>query len=76
MRCEICGMYNNHHDLRCPNYKYPKFITRCDVCGEGICDGEEYIKNLDGEYVHYECVKGIRWLLDWLGYNIKRMEEP
>ena len=37
--------------------------------------GDEYIKNIDGEYVHRDCIPSIRWLLDWLQYDIKIMEE-
>lgn len=46
----------------------------CDICSEGIYDGEEYVENMDGEYRHYECFQGMRDLLEWLGYKIKTME--
>ncbi len=53
----------------------PEKSTRlCSSCGEGICDGEEYIENHNGEYRHYECFHGMRDLLEWLGYEIKIME--
>lgn len=29
----------------------------CSICGDGVYDDEEYVKNTDGEYVHYECDK-------------------
>ena len=57
----------------CPNYE-SKTDTYCDVCGEGIYDGEEYLENIYGECRHYECFQGMRDLLEWLGYEIKIKE--
>ena len=71
--CEICRQIPCHS--RCPNYEPPKASHYCSICGEGIYDGEDYIENQDGEYIHYECVQGIRQLLEWLGNEIKTMEE-
>lgn len=59
----------------CPNYEPSKASHYCDVCGEGIYGGEEYIVNNDGEYRHYDCFQGMRDLLEWLGYEIKTMED-
>lgn len=59
----------------CPNYTPRKTLHYCSSCGDGICDGEEYIKNLDGEYRYYECFHGMRDLLEWLGFDIKTMGE-
>lgn len=59
----------------CPNYEPPKASHYCDVCGEGIYGGEECIVNDDGEYRHYDCFQGMRDLLEWLGYEIKTMED-
>lgn len=72
--CKICGKTIGH-DYRCPCYTPPKASHYCSSCGEGIYDGEEYIENLDGEYRHYECFHGMKDLLEWLGFNIKTMEE-
>ncbi len=52
----------------CPNYTPRKTLHYCASCGDGICDGEEYIENLDGEYRHYECFHGMR--IYWSGYRI------
>ena len=52
-----------------------KTVHYCSSCGDGIYDGEEYIENLDGEYRHYECFHGMRELLEWLGVDIRTMEE-
>ena len=71
--CEICRQIPCHP--RCPNYVPPKASHYCSICGDGIYDGEDYIENQDGEYIHYECVQGIKQLLEWLGYEIKTMED-
>lgn len=60
---------------RCPNYIPPKPSCYCSACGEGIYEGEEYIENTDGDYRHYDCFYGMRDLLEWLGYEVKTMEE-
>lgn len=74
MPCEYCMRYGEHHPS-CPNYDSPKTKYHCDICGEGIYDGEEYIVNDDGEYRHYDCFQSVRDLLEWLGYEIKTMED-
>ena len=58
----------------CPNYEPPKPSLYCNVCGEGIYKGDEYITNDDGENVHYDCVSG-RDLVEFFGYEIKTMED-
>ena len=74
MPCQYCMRIGDHHPS-CPNYEPPKPNHYCDVCGEGIYGGEEYIVNDDGEYRHYDCFQGMRDLLVWLGYEIKTMED-
>lgn len=59
----------------CPNYSPIKTKYYCDVCGEGIYEGEEYIINDNGEHRHYDCFQGMKNLLEWLGYEIKTMED-
>lgn len=68
MRCEICQHEN--HIVGCPYYE-GKHLLRCDVCGEFIYEGEEYLENNGSDLVHLECIQGIKWLIDWLGYEIK-----
>ncbi len=63
------------HDTRCPNYIPPKASHYCSICDDGIYGGEEYIENDYGEYRHYDCFYGIRELLEWLGYEVKTMED-
>lgn len=74
VQCDICGRTIGH-DYRCPNYIPQKATHYCSYCGEGIYDGEEYIENQDDEYRHYDCFHGIRDLLEWLGYEVKTMED-
>jgi hypothetical protein len=67
--CEYCQ--KNPHDSRCP--LSPKNTRHyCSFCGEGIYEGEEYIENDDGEYIHYDCPT-TRVLLEFLGYKIQEM---
>lgn len=72
--CSICGQLEHCHP-RCPNYTSLKAVHYCSVCGEGIYPGEEYIKNDDGDCRHYDCFYGMRDLLEWLGYEIRTMED-
>lgn len=74
MICDICNMVGDHNH-RCPNYVPPKANRYCSACGDGIYDGEEYIVNDDNECRHYDCFYGVGGLLEWLGYEIKTMEE-
>ncbi len=73
--CQICRM--NPCNQHCPNYIPPKTSYYCSICGNGIYDEEEYIKNLDGEYVHYDCLTDLsyRAMIEWLGGEIRNMEE-
>ena len=71
--CKYC--HKLEHPQGCPNYIPPKSTHYCSICDEGIYNGEEYIENDDGEYAHWECVDYGRDLAEWLGYEIKEMEE-
>ena len=44
--CEICRKTPCHP--RCPNAPEPKPVERCCLCGEGICEGDEYLNTKDG----------------------------
>ena len=71
--CDIC-----RHDpcvSQCPNYVPPRTDRYCDVCGQGIYEGEEYVRNDEGKYMHFECVQSLRDLLEWLGYDVRYMDE-
>lgn len=75
MSCDICGRFGGSHDPRCPNYNTPKSSYYCSICDEPILENEEYIVNDDGDYRHYECFRGMRDLLEWLGFEVKKMSE-
>ena len=47
----------------------------CVLCENQIQIGEEYIKNEDNDYIHYDCIEGDKWLVNWLGFEVKEMEE-
>ena len=74
MKCNICGK-TNEHNFRCPYYEPPKAKHYCCICDNGIYNGERYITDENGEYVHDDCIPGIQWLTNWLGYEIKEMED-
>lgn len=74
MICEYCHQLGTH-DYRCPNYIPYKAKIYCCECGEGIYTGDEYIQNDNGECIHVECVPGIRWMVNWLEYDIRTMDE-
>lgn len=71
--CEICGFTNCHP--RCPNYDPEKSNYRCSICREPIYIGDEYIKNDNGDFAHFDCIYSLRQLLEWLGYDVKTMKD-
>lgn len=71
--CDICGV-NGGHNKHCPYYEPPVAIHYCSICDDGIYEGEEYIENIDGEYVHYDCVNNMRELIEFLGGKVRTME--
>lgn len=71
--CEGCNLVVC--SPRCPSYISNKTQCCCTFCNEGIHEGEDYIKNQDGEYRHYDCFYGIRELLEWAGCEIGTMED-
>lgn len=73
MACEYCRQYP--HDSRCPLAPEPKFDYYCSSCGEGIYEGEKYIENDDGEYIHLDCIDYVKDLIKFLGYEIKEMRK-
>ena len=74
MACEYCHGEGWHHP-RCPLYEEPKPAHYCSICNEGIYNGEEYIVNEDDEYAHFECVSYGKDMAEFLGYEIKEMNE-
>lgn len=46
----------------------PKSYCTCDWCGDDIYEGEEYLKTLDGDRLHYgDCLQ--EYALDKLAYT-------
>lgn len=74
MPCEFCHR-DFGHNTGCPNYTPPKYKHHCSICGDGIYNGDEYIKNDSSEYIHWDCWQSCRDLVKWLGYEIKTMDE-
>ena len=52
-------------------YLFGKAISVTDI----IQYGEEYIMNEDNECCHLDCFCGMKDLAEWLGYEIKIMED-
>ena len=73
MSCEYCRQTPHHP--RCPLAPEPKTNYYCSICKDGIFNGEEYIKNDNGYYAHFECIDSTRDLAKFLGYEIKEMED-
>lgn len=74
MACEYCG-YISGHAFRCPKYKSPSSSYSCAICNDGIQIGERYIVNDSGDYAHWECIDYAKDLAEFLGYEIKEIEE-
>ena len=78
--CEYCGVTGNDHVSGCPNCKTPFSAYKCELCGEGIYDGEKYIGRYltagGNRYVHYECaMENPEWLIKFLGVDIETMRD-
>lgn len=60
----------------CPNAPLPQPCCICDLCKEGIYDGEEYFENENGDIAHWECIEEMtrREFIEWIGYKIKSMK--
>lgn len=71
--CEYCGQ--TKHLVSCPKYKMPYSNYICCYCNEGIYSGEQYLMNCDGQYIHRDCIPCTDFLIDWLGYEVKEMED-
>lgn len=74
MPCEYCLRYCEH-DIHCPNYTPVDTGVVCDICGEVIEYGDEYVENEMGEYAHLDCVDTGRDMANFLEVPIKELEE-
>lgn len=72
--CDVC--HSSPCDPRCPNAttRASSHGGMCTICADHIYENEEYLDN-GTELVHFECVPSIRWLLEWLGHDIKTFYE-
>ena len=52
--CELC----KHIPciVGCPNYIPSKADYYCSVCKYGIYEGDTYVENINGEYIHRDCL--------------------
>lgn len=64
-----------YHKVGCPEYEPVQSSYICCECSEPIEIGDEFLENDNGEYIHRECIPGIMWLTDFLGYKFKEMED-
>lgn len=71
--CDICRQVPCH--THCPNYIPPHAKLICDICGYGIYPGDTYIENYEGHAIHSDCPRSTYELIQWLGFDVKIMEE-
>ena len=67
--CEICGRIP--HAPGCPNAPDPVPVLTCELCGEGIFDGDEYLDSEKGP-VCMSCLEDMtmRELLETAGETL------
>lgn len=78
MYCDVCGGTGGLHRYGCPEgHSTEKAKEICCECHEGIYVGDEYIENEHGDVMHYDCSYNLttRQLIEWLGFEIKRMKD-
>lgn len=74
MACEYC-LGTKYHSYRCPNYIPPRASYYCSFCEEGIYNEDEYLVNDKNEYRHIDCFNGAKDLAEWLGYEVRKMDD-
>ena len=64
--CSICGY--STCPAGCPNADDPPAVYNCEICGESIVVGDEYV-DLDGEKFHRECFEDLDTgeLMEYIG---------
>lgn len=51
-------------------------MIMCSYCNKRIYNGEEYISdNENRKYIHFKCIYASKPFLNWLGFDIKTMED-
>ena len=51
--CSMCGRV--FCAPSCPNADEQEVFGRCDVCGDDILSGEEFV-NIEGDKIHHACL--------------------
>lgn len=55
---------------------YPQYSRyRCQICDKYIKNGEDYIRDLNGEYAHRDCLSHTSDIVDFLGGTEGVMED-
>lgn len=57
--CEYCG-HESGHTPGCPNEESSESRHNCIICDENILIGDDFVKNHNGDYAHYDCVNYIK----------------
>nr|DAV83516.1 MAG TPA: zinc-ribbon domain protein [Caudoviricetes sp.] len=68
---QVCR--NNIYDQICSEPTTTN--KKCSLCGEYINVSDEYVENYAGDFAHYECVGCSSSVLEWLGYEVRTMED-
>lgn len=71
--CDICNRSPCHP--RCPNHKDNTTGISCAICGYPILNGETYLANGRGEYIHEDCAAEPIWIAEWLGCYVETMDK-
>lgn len=71
MACEYCN-WTSGHPSSCPNADEPISYGKCELCGEDIYEGDEYVENDNGKFIHLDCPSAL-YMAKFLGYDIKIM---
>lgn len=72
MACEYCGRDSGHAE-RCPLHRDRKSNYICCYCKDSIFNGEEFLRNSEGLYIHRDCIPNIDYVIDWFGYEVNEM---
>ncbi len=55
--CDVCHMTPHHPS--CPYAPDPPVIHTCSRCGEGICAGDQFLRELDGDIFCEVCLENM-----------------
>lgn len=71
--CSICG--HLYCPPGCPNYIMPNSDWYCIRCGLPILNGQDYLRNENGEFAHEDCINGFYDLAEFCGVTRGIKEE-